>query len=110
MRTFAIRGNSWRFFHFTNIKSFTMTQEITHSILQKAIKNLDVSREFKAMAKANGFKTLQNILDMPLHELPYKQQSGYRMLKEFLHLLDEHSISVLVEENEERNERQAVLR
>jgi hypothetical protein len=53
-----------------------MTQEITHPILQKAIKNLDVSKEFKAMAKANGFKTLQNILDMPLHELPYKPQSG----------------------------------
>lgn len=87
-----------------------MTQEITHPILQKAIKNLDVSKEFKAMAKANGFKTLQDILDMPLQELPYKPQSGYRMLRELLHLLDEYSISVLVEENEERNERQAVLR
>jgi hypothetical protein len=77
-----------------------MTQEITHPILQKAIKNLDVSKEFKVMAKANGFKILQNILDMPLHELPYKPQSGYRMLKEFLDILETNSLSTLVEENE----------
>lgn len=77
-----------------------MTQEITHPILQKAIKNLDVSKEFKVMAKANGFKTLQNILDMPLHELPYKPQSGYRMLREFLDLLEEHSLATLAEEKE----------
>ncbi len=75
-----------------------MTQEITHSILQKAIKNLDVSKEFKTMAKANGFKTLQNILDIPLHELPYKPQSGYRMLREFLDLLSEHSLNRLVDD------------
>ncbi len=75
-----------------------MTQEITHPILQKAIKTLDVSKEFKAMAKANGFKTLQDILDMPLHELPYKEQSGYRMLKEFLDFLETYSLTTLVEE------------
>ncbi len=75
-----------------------MTQEITHPILQKAIKNLDVSKEFKTMAKANGFKTLQSILDMPLHELPYKPQSGYRILKELLDLLNEQGLSELVNE------------
>lgn len=75
-----------------------MTQEITHPILQKAIKNLDVSKEFKAMAKANGFKTLQDILGMPLHELPYKQMSGYRILKELLDLLEAHSLSSTIEE------------
>jgi DNA-directed RNA polymerase alpha subunit len=75
-----------------------MTQEITHLILHKTIKNLDVSKEFKAMAKANGFKTLQNILDMPLHELPYKPQSGYRMLKEFLDMMEEYSLSNLLDE------------
>jgi len=75
-----------------------MTQEIIHPILQKAIKNLDVSKEFKAMAKANGFKTLQNILDMPLHEIPYKPESGYRMLKEFLDLLHEQGLGELTDE------------
>lgn len=75
-----------------------MTQEIIHPILHKAIKNLDVSKEFKAMAKANGYKTLHDILDMPLHELPYKAQSGYRMLREFLDLLSEHSLNELVDD------------
>lgn len=75
-----------------------MTQEITYPILQKAIKNLDVSKEFKAMAKANGLKTLQDILDMPVHELPYKQQSGYRMLKEFLDIVEVNNLSFLIEE------------
>ncbi|PZR30306.1 MAG: hypothetical protein DI538_22930 [Azospira oryzae] len=75
-----------------------MTQEISHPILQKAIKNLDVSKEFKVMAKANGYKTLQDILGMPLHALPYKPQSGYRMLKEFLDILEINSLSTLVEE------------
>lgn len=75
-----------------------MTEEITHRILQKTIKNLDVSKEFKAMAKANGYKILQDILDMPLHELPYKPQSGYRMLKELLDLLEAHSLSSTIEE------------
>lgn len=77
-----------------------MTQEITHPILHKAIKNLDVTKEFKTMAKANGYKTLQDILDIPLHELPYKNQSGYRMLKEFLGILDNHSLSQLAEESD----------
>jgi hypothetical protein len=74
-----------------------MTQEITHSILHKAIKNLAVSKEFKAMAKANGFKTLQDIVDSPLHEFPFKRQSGYRMLKEFLDILDEHGLNEQIE-------------
>ena len=75
-----------------------MTQEITHPILHKAIKNLDVSKEFKAMAKANGYKTLHDILDMPLHELPYKAQSGYRMLREFLDILNANNLSEIVDE------------
>lgn len=73
-----------------------MTQDIAHPILQKAIQGLNVSKEFKAMAKANGYKTLQNLLDHPLHELPFKKLSGYRMLKEFLDLLDENGIGDLV--------------
>jgi hypothetical protein len=74
-----------------------MTQEITHPILNKAIKNLDVSKEFKTMAKANGYKTLQDILDMPLHELPYKTQSGYRMLREFLYIMDQHHLNEITD-------------
>lgn len=52
------------------------------------------------MAKANGFKTLRDILDSPLHELPFKPQSGYRMLKELLDILEASSLSTLVEEEQ----------
>lgn len=70
-----------------------MTLDIAHPILQKAIQGLNVSKEFKAMAKANGYKTLQNILDHPLHELPFKTHSGYRILKELLDILDDHGVN-----------------
>lgn len=75
-----------------------MTLDIAHPILQKAIQGLNVSKEFKAMAKANGYKTLQHILDHPLHELPFKAKSGYRMLKEMLDILDENGLQDLTEE------------
>ena len=101
MRTFAMRGNYCRYFHFHQPKILhAMTQEITHPILHKAIKNLDVSKEFKAMAKTNGFKTLQDILETPLHELPHRPQSGYRMLKEFLDIIEAYSLSMLIAEND----------
>lgn len=74
-----------------------MTQEITYPILQKAIQGMDVSKEFKAMARANGYKTLQDILDHSLHELPFKKLSGYRMLKEFLDLMDQNGLSGVVD-------------
>ncbi len=75
-----------------------MTLDIAHPILQKAIQGLNVSKEFKAMAKANGYKTLQNILDHPLHELPFKKLSGYRMLKEFIDLIEENGLANLIDE------------
>jgi hypothetical protein len=89
MLTFVMAPKLLLVFHFLATQNLSaMTLEITHPILHKAIKNLDVSKEFKAMAKANGFKTLKDILDMPLHELPYKPQSGYRMLRELLDIVE----------------------
>ena len=70
-----------------------MTQEITHPILQKAIQAIDASKEFKAMAKANGYKTLQDILESSLGDLPFKPLSGYRMLKEFLDIMDQNGLT-----------------
>lgn len=70
----------------------------SHSILQKPIQSLDVSAEFKAMANANEFNTLEEILKEPLHELPFKKQSGYRMLKELLTMLEENGLPELIED------------
>lgn len=67
-------------------------------ILLRPINELDVSREFKAMAKINGYKTLGEILESNVSELPRRPQSGYRILKEFLDILDEHKLIDLVKD------------
>lgn len=76
-----------------------MTPEITHPILHKDIHGLDVSKEFKAMAKANGYKTLEDVLNYPLHELPFKKISGYRVLKELVDLLTNEGLDYLIKDD-----------
>jgi len=68
------------------------------AVLQEPIQSLSVSPEFKKMARANGFKTIQDILDKALdklHELPY---SGYRMLKELADVLEANGLSSLIDD------------
>jgi hypothetical protein len=50
------------------------------------------------MASANHYKTLEELLWVPLHELPFKKLSGYRMLKELLDVLEENGLSELVDD------------
>jgi hypothetical protein len=67
-------------------------------ILQEPISSLPVSSEFKEMAIANGFTTIQNILDKSLdnlHELPC---SGYRMLKELSDVLEANGLTNLLDD------------
>lgn len=78
-----------------------MGAETLHPILKNGIQGIDVSREFKAMAKRNGYKTLQDILNCPLGELPFKPLSGYRMLKELLDILEENGLADYVEDKME---------
>ncbi|HZX74208.1 MAG TPA: hypothetical protein VFE57_07300 [Cyclobacteriaceae bacterium] len=69
-----------------------MTRELTPSILQAPIASLSFSNEFKVMADANGFDTIQQVLSEPLHTLPQRKLSGYRMLKELLDFLEAHNL------------------
>lgn len=67
-------------------------------ILQEPIGSLPVSSEFKEMAIANGFTTIQDILDKSLdnlHELP---RSGYRMLKELSDVLEANGLTNLLDD------------
>jgi hypothetical protein len=75
-----------------------MAQQTTHPILAKPIQGMDASKEFKAMARANGYKTLQDIMEISLGDLPFKPRSCYRMLKELLDILDENGLGRLVED------------
>lgn len=75
-----------------------MKNHDTSAILNKPIQKLNVSKEFKVMAKANRFRTLQDVLHCSVYDLPKKKQSGYRMLREFLNILDEYELMDLLEE------------
>lgn len=71
---------------------------ICRAVLTEPIQSLSVSPEFKKMARANGFNTIQDILDNSLdklHELPY---SGYRMLKELSDVLEANGLNNLLED------------
>ncbi len=59
---------------------------------------MNLSKEFKAMAKANEFNTLEEILKESLHELPFKKLSGYRMLKEMMDVLEQNGLAELIED------------
>jgi len=72
----------------------------TDTILLQPIQKMDVSRAFKVMAKANQFKTLADILDSPVPELPLRTYSSYRILKEFLTLLEDAGLANLVYDRE----------
>lgn len=72
---------------------------LINPFLQKPIAKLAVSDEFKAMAKANGFKTIGELLErVKMKDFPTLKESGYRMLKELLDLLDKENLFHLVED------------
>lgn len=75
-----------------------MSKGLTHPILTKPIHSMDVSKEFKAMAEANEFKTLEEMLKESLHDLPNKKLSGYRILKEMLDILEQHGLTAMLED------------
>lgn len=75
-----------------------MKREPIDPLLCKPITSLPVTREFKAMARANGYKTLREVLQCSIYQLPHKRLSGYRMLRELLDVLQEHELLYLVEE------------
>lgn len=75
-----------------------MTKEFIPAILYKPIGSLNVNDEFLTMAEANGYNTLDQMLKEPLHEIPFKLLSGYRILKELLGILEEHGLENLIED------------
>lgn len=75
-----------------------MKKEPVNPVLRKPIQGMNVSIEFKAMAKANGYRTLRDVLRCSVHDLPKKRESGYRMLRELLDILQENELMYLVED------------
>ncbi len=75
-----------------------MTRESIDPILRKPIQNLQVSPEFRAMARANGYRTLYDILQWPVYMIPGKKRSGYRIVRELLDILEEHDLLYMLKE------------
>lgn len=75
-----------------------MSKEKEHPILHEPIQGMPVSREFKVMARVNGYRTLMDIIKNKLHQLPLQPQSGYRMLREFLDIMEAHGLIEWIEE------------
>ena len=75
-----------------------MNYTLSH-ILNQQLNQLGFSEEFLLMADANSFRTLRDILSKPLDELHTWPQSGYRMLREFIHVLDSNGLLHLAGKN-----------
>jgi DNA-directed RNA polymerase alpha subunit len=69
---------------------------INELVLKEPIQTMSVSPEFKRMAGANGFVTLQDILDTSLNDFHKLPQSGYRMLKELANILEQNGLDELL--------------
>ncbi|MBX2896821.1 MAG: hypothetical protein KF763_15350 [Cyclobacteriaceae bacterium] len=68
------------------------------TILQTPIDHLDVSVTLKAMCAANGYRSLSDLLEEPLHTIPFRTQSGYRILHEVLMILENHDLAYLADD------------
>jgi hypothetical protein len=71
-------------------------RDISDTLLQRPIAQLPLSKEFQSMAEANGFQCLNDILEYPLSELPFRKGSGYRLLAELLQFLEAKGLSECV--------------
>jgi len=75
-----------------------MHDKHNQNALKLVIDSLDVSAEFKAMANENGFVTLGDMLSVPAGILVQLPQSGYRILAEFLQVLEQHDLLHLTDD------------
>ncbi|MBX2900336.1 MAG: hypothetical protein KF775_11835 [Cyclobacteriaceae bacterium] len=65
-------------------------------VLQQPIAQLPLSEEFKRMAEANGFQSLNDVLKLPISGLPFRKRSGYRLLAELLQFLEAEGLGECV--------------
>ena len=68
-------------------------------ILIKDLEQLQVSDEFRLMAKQNGFNNLGEIIDVPISELKQKPGMNYRMLAELGEVLTSYDLIDIVDED-----------
>jgi DNA-directed RNA polymerase alpha subunit len=69
---------------------------VKNQVLNEPIQLMSVSPEFKQMAQANGFTSIQDILNGSLDDLHKLPSSGYRILKELSDILEDNGLGNLL--------------
>lgn len=71
---------------------------VMKSILKYSIQEVDLSPELKAMAEANGFETLEDVLEVPFYTIHALPRSGYRIVKELLMFFEKEGLNEVIED------------
>ncbi len=69
-----------------------------HQILQTPIHELNLSPEFKEMARINGFKNLQEFTEYRIDDLRKYPRFDIRMVAEYLNFLMENGLGDLIDD------------
>lgn len=68
-------------------------------LLTTPIETLDVSMEFNAMANANNFKSIQEIVQIPVYELLQMPRFTFRVLNELISILQTNKLECILIED-----------
>jgi hypothetical protein len=74
---------------------------LPNQALTRTIQASSFSKEFKAMATANKFKTLGDVVDYGVVGIPELAQGNYRLVVELLECLEENGLLELTDRIEE---------
>jgi hypothetical protein len=69
-----------------------------HTLLHEPIELIATSDEFLEMCQLNNFKTLNEILELPVNEMLLKPKFGMRMLKELYSILKSNRLEKYLKE------------
>lgn len=67
-------------------------------ILSQPLVSLELSKEFKVMAQINHFRTLAEIVELPIDVLQKMPQFSYRIMAEYISFLESKGLGELLED------------
>jgi hypothetical protein len=69
-----------------------------YTITEKPIQLLATSQEFQSMCNKNGFKNLNDILELHVNDMLIRPEFNYRMLKELYKILQAYNLTANIKE------------
>lgn len=73
-------------------------ERTTDDLLKIPISSLELSDEFKEMARTNHFSTLAEMVELRVETLQEMPLFNYRMLAEYVSFLTKHGLDGLIED------------